>query len=530
MVYFRETWDPCANCGRALYLVAIEAAAEDALWRSGGTPELFLTPPDDTPFKDMFDSYSWVVALRIVLPIICLWTATDAGLEVHRIMSSQDTERRRTSHGAVALIVCSVETFALGVSGIFLALGHYGVYTLPIQVHSAVYTLLTGASLFTTFLVGLHLREENRILFDYERGLQDRRPILKKYKSLLIGVSIAALVLDLVCVPMLWYFYVLLHARWLYFIAVIGYSVFQFVASIFFIFSAWTLIVPLRFYLNTSLAASRDLSSSSSLEEQRSSPAQQKIGRLIFWLGASAGAMLLTCVGLLYSLVPFRRARQESIGHIEYAATILVVVVPRIFVSYFQVQAMTASESSVRATLCAFLVAVLRCCDLAVKATRGCLPGRRVGTILPSQIPRIDQLSDDQQNQVPALPAVAGPAASKVGAAEHARVSLDWSTQIADQNHSRGLENGEAEKQVDMPGADEQKVEMSPGPFFSEYYDLLKVAGAPSSQGGQVHTFLLKLAFEKSYREFGISLGIPLASRVRIRGIPNSSEREQPVP
>jgi len=97
----------------------------------------------------------------------------EAILELYRVYSTELLNKEAEVSRKIAVAVCCIEAPCMMLIGLGTLLGLYGPYAVPVQIANAVYGALQGAGILSTFILGLHLSEECRIVKG--EGLQ-RRP------------------------------------------------------------------------------------------------------------------------------------------------------------------------------------------------------------------------------------------------------------------------------------------------------------------------------------------------------------------
>jgi len=179
----------------------------------------------------------------------------------------------------------AVEIPSLTLSGLMLACGQYGPMALPLSWHKATVTLFGGASLFTTLLLALFIRDETRQV----RTRQLRRPLASQHPFLLtMGVLICIgsdLVSPVVAALKLESEIFDVATASIYFA---GFVPVQCAVSAFFINQARLHQRPLLYY-----ASHHHRAKSDTFGDREASVL--RVGRLVTWLAVSAVCMLISC-------------------------------------------------------------------------------------------------------------------------------------------------------------------------------------------------------------------------------------------
>ena len=336
LIYHYETWDRCRFCGDAMRLVHVETKALDAFskWElHAGAFEVELEPKAQIKFRRIFNSWSWLFGYRIFLPVIAFATSTEAASELWRLRQSKEVRMTPSEREArrVSLAVCSIELPAMVLLGSGVALGLYGPYDVPVQVANTMYGALQGAGILTTFVLGLHLSEESRLLQGV--GLE-RRPIFEKYPRVLACVGLATVGPDLSAIALSITCYYFVHrVKSLSVSMMVLYAFLQGGAGLYFIFKTYAVQQPMVEYLKN--VRMRGTQNQDSLN---------KIGRLMFWLTASGVAMILAWGGMLFSSIVMAQGIKDS--NIMWSIAVFYVVFLRIIVSAAQINAVRPAAST----------------------------------------------------------------------------------------------------------------------------------------------------------------------------------------
>lgn len=120
------------------------------------------------------------------------------------VPSSREAEVNRN----VAVAVCCIEAPCMLLMGLGSLLGLYGPYAIPVQFANMVFGAMQGAGILTTFLLGLHLAEECRMMKD--EGLE-RRPVFVKNRKVIAATSVLALGPDVLTIILSGLCYYLVH-------------------------------------------------------------------------------------------------------------------------------------------------------------------------------------------------------------------------------------------------------------------------------------------------------------------------------
>ena len=134
--------------------------------------QVTIKPQHVRLYQDAFESISWLLSMRIFLPLAAFYACAEACFEFRRIRKllskpSPDTNYaplRRTAQRSMRMIglaIVSIEAPSLLCVGLLLAFGHYGPTALPAVAHWGLFFFLfSGLSVASTVLLALLIREE----------------------------------------------------------------------------------------------------------------------------------------------------------------------------------------------------------------------------------------------------------------------------------------------------------------------------------------------------------------------------------
>jgi len=276
------SWDRCRFCGGSMYYVFVSDPNDKFRYICSRHEvfELSLLYSSSTMSK-MYESLSWLLVLRILVPVFAFCTAAMAAFEVYREVCSADFKRRGPY--SVRIVICILESPSLFVVGCALALGEFGPMSLPWPIHVALTTLLYGVSLFTSTTLAIYLKEENR---RSKAGRQEPRRSIWNTHRVFISVAFAVFVgSDLILIISI----VTLGAvtspttQIVFEIVSIIVILAGLVVASSFIYQAWQLRFSIEHYLFKRVSPA-DSNGARSL---------RRVGRLAFWLFMSALAIVM---------------------------------------------------------------------------------------------------------------------------------------------------------------------------------------------------------------------------------------------
>jgi hypothetical protein len=211
-------------------------------------------------------------------------------------------------------------------------LGLYGPYAIPVQVANTVFGCLQGAGILSTFLLGLHLAEECRVVKGV--GLE-RRPIFVKYRNFITVMGVLTLGPDAVTLFLAGFCYYLTHRlKSVVVFLMILYTVLQGIAGWLFISYAITVEQPMLEYL-------RNVRVLGTLNSQ----SRRKIGHLVFWLSASAVIMVLASIAMMISSIFMSRGVRDW-GVSSWSFVVFYVAIARVLVAAAQVNAVRPVDAT----------------------------------------------------------------------------------------------------------------------------------------------------------------------------------------
>jgi hypothetical protein len=273
----------------------------------------------------MFDSAAWLLVFRIFLPSLAFMVAIDAMWEMCRIYSLRalgvpDVDSRKLAH-----MVCALEAPAMLIFGIALASGLYGPRALPVQVLNVTYSQFQGVGVFTSTLLALFLRQESASFQQSAR--RERHSIFDHDVSTLWLLFAVFVVPDLLSA-------VIIYFAWEIAFMIPLYTFANVFAAVYFMSKARALREPLIGFLR---------------RVETSSESSRKIGRLLFWLGASALFMIMNSVSLAAAgIVLFKTGFSPGAIPQQYFSGLFIVCVSRIMISASQIQACCSKTLTMR--------------------------------------------------------------------------------------------------------------------------------------------------------------------------------------
>ena len=370
LTYHFETWDRCRHCSEPMALVHVSTDALDFMeeWRNQPELEFNLYPTKHRAFRSLFYGFWWTLSFRVFLPAVALITSLEAFLEIYRVYMVGPSSREAEVNRSVAVAVCCIEGPCMLFIGLGSLLGLYGPYAIPVQVANTVFGCLQGAGILSTFLLGLHLAEECRVVKGV--GLE-RRPIFVKYRNFITVMGVLTLGPDAVTVFLAGFCYYLTHRfKSVVVFLMVFYTVLQGIAGWLFISYAITVEQPMLEYL-------RNVRVLGTLNSQ----SRRKIGHLVFWLSASAVIMVLASAGMMISSIFMSRGVRDW-GVSAWSFVVFYVAIARVLVAAAQVNAVRPVDATT--PLSRLLVAVfVRPIEFLLKCDAFTFCKRPVTTVEP---------------------------------------------------------------------------------------------------------------------------------------------------
>lgn len=194
MVYFHESWDICRYCNSGTRLIEIDSTAVEAInhWRHGSNFVASINPASHSSFRDLFDSYLWLIVIRVSLPSLAILASLDALVEVLRIISLSKPGWETDSR-TIGLIVCAMEVPCMSIIAFVIAAGLYGPYILSASICQVALASFNGCGIFETLLLALHLSELRRKEYlEYEQ-----RSLLSHYRFQIISFGMVTVLPDM---------------------------------------------------------------------------------------------------------------------------------------------------------------------------------------------------------------------------------------------------------------------------------------------------------------------------------------------
>jgi len=141
-----------------------------------------LASPHDSTFQDMFESRTWLLIMRVLIPMAALYSSVLALVEMRHLGSipgpksaPQSLFTKPAFH--IIFIIHSLEAPSLISIALYLILGGYGPQMIPYPIFQAGYFLLVGTSVLTTLLAALFIQEELRAARNLARRIHSKRTI-----------------------------------------------------------------------------------------------------------------------------------------------------------------------------------------------------------------------------------------------------------------------------------------------------------------------------------------------------------------
>ena len=149
-----------------------------------------------TEFQDIFLSWPWTLVMRIILPLLALYTCVLGFQGASSRRYHGLWERRRSNKPRpVGFIIGIIEMVTCLVIAVNLVLGYNGPMLMPYRMHAATILLLSGSTLFATVLLGLLAREKTRAL-----NYLPERDVWVQYRITLTVAAVMFVGCDLVLV------------------------------------------------------------------------------------------------------------------------------------------------------------------------------------------------------------------------------------------------------------------------------------------------------------------------------------------
>ena len=334
LTYHFDTWDRCRFCNEQMVLVHVSADALASMdeWRQQPGLEFNLHPKEHDKFRSLFYSAWWTLCYRVLLPAIAFITSLEAALEIRRVYSSAPPSRDAELNRSVAFTVSCIEAPCMLLVGLGSLLGLYGPYAIPVHIANMIFVALQGAGILSTFLLGLHLAEECRLVKG--EGLE-RRSIFQKYRTTIAAIAMLSLGLDVVSLVLSVAFYYFVHRFKLIVVCFMSlYTVLQGIAGCLFISYSVAIKQPMLEYLRNARVAGTNNTRS-----------RRKIGHLVFWLSASAVVMVLSSIGMMVSSI-FMSRGVRNWGIEVWPFAIFYIVLARVLVAAAQVNAVRPVDAT----------------------------------------------------------------------------------------------------------------------------------------------------------------------------------------
>lgn len=268
----------------------------------------------------------------MLLPTVAFMTSLEAFLEVCRFYSMIPSSREAEFNRSIAIAVCCIEAPCMLLMGLGSLLGLYGPYAIPVQIANMVFGAMQGAGILTTFLLGLHLAEECRMMKGV--GLE-RRPIFVKNRKVIAAMGVLALGPDILTIILSGLCYYLVHRlKTVTVFMMILYTVLQGIAGCIFISYSVTVKQPMLEYL-------RNVRVVGTINSQ----SRRKIGHLVFWLSASAVIMVLASIAMMISSTYMIRGISDW-GESIWPFGVFYVIFARVLVAAAQVHAVRPVDAT----------------------------------------------------------------------------------------------------------------------------------------------------------------------------------------
>jgi hypothetical protein len=186
-----DSWDRDRFTGSSLLLGEFITPTPPAWQESmeANQLEIAVYPPHRTAFVDHYLSWEWILFMQVVLPLLHFFAAVEAwreflrqgGVSLERgYYSSAATaaagslsptagslsqmKARQISvqadHFAAMRLCCALEVASMGLAGIWMACGMYGINAAPIFFHGWFFTILLGGQIFGGLLLATVMQEK----------------------------------------------------------------------------------------------------------------------------------------------------------------------------------------------------------------------------------------------------------------------------------------------------------------------------------------------------------------------------------
>eukprot|EP00614_Pseudopedinella_elastica_P005351 CAMPEP_0172602688 /NCGR_PEP_ID=MMETSP1068-20121228/22864_1 /TAXON_ID=35684 /ORGANISM="Pseudopedinella elastica, Strain CCMP716" /LENGTH=486 /DNA_ID=CAMNT_0013404127 /DNA_START=84 /DNA_END=1541 /DNA_ORIENTATION=- len=308
-----------------------------------------ISPPYNRVYQKCFESPTWTLLMRSLLPAAAFYTSATAVLEfarLRKVLSEKDNSGNllparaaaRRSMRITGLSIVTIEAPAMFCIGILLVLGQYGKMVLPARYHYFGYFLFSGISVVTTLMLALVVREEARM----SKGKLGRDMIVK-YRYAFVVIALVFVAWDIVAghaaafglgtVPSI-----------LVWDALFGsFALAQAAAGVYFLRNARDFNTSLLVYVLRPRDNPRPRN-------------ERKIMRLIFWLYMSGAAMLFSTLTLGLLVAATLGAFHGAETCWDWLAGMSAFSLQRILVSYSQIQTIKPeADSAFRSLVSAFV-------------------------------------------------------------------------------------------------------------------------------------------------------------------------------
>ena len=339
LAFYHNTWEECAFCDDPMTLVET-VDPDGVLEELGGIQSttlirIHLGPKHDRSYRTLFKSWAWVIMMQILSPLFAWWTSYLAGVHLLRTYRHGS----KAMNVDVLVVICLVEcptTFLIGAAFIC---GQFGPNMLPMFIHAGFFSLLTGASIWTTLLLVLFLREEN----NHARTRIPRRSIFDLHRSLIWSSALFTLLWDaqsfvLGTLMGTWNMPTTIWNLVLGILFVVQIPL-QATIALYFLSKGLTFWGPLRLYLSKLMSRLPG----DHLDEYPET--LLRVGRLTFWLSVSSICMLVTSTCGVFLILSYTRSSKGP-KNIELDLLIVFMwTMSRVGVSFAQVKALVRKKN-----------------------------------------------------------------------------------------------------------------------------------------------------------------------------------------
>ena len=199
-----DSWDRNAHTRSSMTMV--EAA--DMPIPDDGDLYMEISPPHDTEFADLYDSWLWLLFNQVLLPLLALWAAMVAFGETRRqqLISAKGsaspvaTAPTSNRHIAPTKIMCILEGASMLCTSVLMACGMYGPHVLRFQFFGLFFTMLQGCQTFACFVL-VSIVQEKKSFLTMPRTLPARSAVpsfFSTHRTTFIAASFASFSVDII--------------------------------------------------------------------------------------------------------------------------------------------------------------------------------------------------------------------------------------------------------------------------------------------------------------------------------------------